>query len=641
MMRFYLQLAFILFLSIQLLGQTVERSKLLTAYTYSFAKNIEWPAAKNEYTIHVITTDSELINEFRSLGQTRRLKEKPMRISVGNSPIVPSGMDIVVVGKGFNQATRTILNQVKGNPILTITDGFDDNRFIMINFVQTDPQTLSFEINRANIINQGLRILPDMVLLGGDEIDVARLYREAQDSLISMERKILAMKNRFDSLSMNVASSRRLVERQQELLGVQTREIEEKQIFAQQQQKLLDSLTSEFNRSGGQLDSLVGYLNTVREELAQVENELQKQQESVMKGDEILEAQSLLMDQRDKEIMNRESELQEMETVVISQKNTMLFLFIFSAILILFSYVTYRAYTSSRKAAVKLAEQKEELSNLLSELRDAQSQLVQSEKMASLGVLIAGIAHEINNAINFVYSGIHIIKAKFGELSPVIRIVKNLKVSDKNLVEKVRKIEELKDELQYTESQNLIVSMIKNVQVGAERTTEIVKGLRTFSKSETDERTMVDVHQDIEISLLLLESKHKNRITIDKKYAENIPEIEGYQGQLGQAFMNLIGNAIDALDEKGGKNPKITIRTKKKKNSVEISIKDNGPGIDEEVIDKIFDPFFTTKGIGTGTGLGLSITYGIVEKHQGTIQVNTQSGKSTEFVIDLPIEHIS
>jgi len=176
--------------------------------------------------------------------------------------------------------------------------------------------------------------------------------------------------------------------------------------------------------------------------------------------------------------------------------------------------------------------------------------------------------------------------------------------------------------------------MVKNVQIGAERTIEIIKGLKTFSRLENEEKTRIDLHKDLDIALLLLESRHKNIVPIDKDYDDNIVEIDGYQGQLGQAFLNMIGNALDALE--GVKDPKIITKTQRSKDKVEVSIKDNGIGIDEDVMEKIFDPFFTTKGIGIGTGLGLSITYGIVEKHDGSIGVNSKPGEGAEFVIELP-----
>lgn len=636
MPRFGFLIISLVFLALRLDGQTVERQKLVAAYTYSFAKNIKWEAKKDSYNLWVLTRDDKLIEEFRFLSDTRQLNGKPIKVAFSTTPIVPQDTDIVFIDTEFNLTVRAVFNQIAGEEILLITDGYTNERFIMINFIERDPSSLSFNINRANIINQGLGILPDMLLLGGDEVDVAKLYRQAQDSLQAMESRILSLQDRFDAISEDVNTANNQISKQAEIIKDQNIDIDAKQKFLSDQERILDSLMNQFGTSERMLDSMNNYLSNLRGELIKVENELQDQRENVQRGEEILEAQSVLVDQREREIINRESQLQEMETVVLSQKNLLFLLVTISGIMILFSVVTYRAYTARRRDAMKLAKQKEELSELLTELRSAQSQLVQSEKMASLGVLIAGIAHEINNAINFVYSGIHIIKAKFTELNPIIAQVKKLKGDDKDLKKKVDELVDLRKELGYNDTQRVIRDMIKNVQIGAERTTEIVKGLKTFSRSEDEIKSSIDVHEDIDVALLLLEGQYKNIINVEKKFAEKVPTIEGYQGQLGQAFLNLIGNAIDAVQEKGEK-AKITIRTKLKKGFVEISIKDNGMGISPEVLDKIFDPFFTTKGIGIGTGLGLSITYGIIEKHGGNIQVHSEPGKGAEFIVLLPL----
>lgn len=627
---------FVTFPFLSLFSQTVEREELLSVYTYSFAKSIQWGSELDEYKIQVISANAKLRNEFKSLSQSRTIQGKPITVSFTGSPIVEDDVDIVFVDASYNLAVRSILNQVIGEQVLTITDGFDDERFIMINFVDQADQTLSFQINNANIINQGLNVLEDeMFLLGGSEVDVAKLYREAQDSLESMETRILALRERSDSLGRNVQIASDLLRKQGTIISRQTSEIATKQRILERREVEVDSLGEAFSNSQGQLDSLVGYLSSVKAELLTIDRELTSQRDSVRKGNEVLSIQNSLILEREAEIRDKESELKRMETVVVSQSNRLFYLLILSIILVLFSIVIYRAYTARRRDARKLAKQKSELSEILGELREAQTQLVQSEKMASLGVLIAGIAHEINNAINFVYSGIHIIKAKFEDLDPIINKVAKLTSKERDLKKKVKEIVDLKGELDFDGSRKLVGDMVGNVQIGAERTIEIIKGLKTFSKSETENKTRVNLHKDMDIALLLLESRHKNIVTIEKKYDEDVPEIDGYQGQLGQAFLNIIGNALDALE--GVKNPKVTIKTKRRRSRIDVSIKDNGAGIESDIAAKIFDPFFTTKGIGTGTGLGLSITYGIVEKHNGTIRMNSRPGSGAEFIIQLPL----
>ncbi len=278
----------------------------------------------------------------------------------------------------------------------------------------------------------------------------------------------------------------------------------------------------------------------------------------------------------------------------------------------------------------ELTRQKDELQKTLEDLRQAQTQLVQSEKMASLGQLVAGIAHEINNPVNFISAGVESLSRNLDEIKQVLDIYH--KVTVNNVVGKLTEIEELKKKIEYQEAIREINKLIESIKNGTMRTTEIVKGLRTFSRLDEDILKTADIHEGIDSTLILLRNKYKNRIEIEKNYGI-LPHIECYPGQLNQVFMNILSNAIDAIDNKGV----IKISTSVFKKCIRISIKDSGYGIPENLKDKIFDPFFTTKGVGKGTGLGLSISQGIIEKHNGCIEVQSKSGEGTEFIISIPV----
>jgi signal transduction histidine kinase len=278
-----------------------------------------------------------------------------------------------------------------------------------------------------------------------------------------------------------------------------------------------------------------------------------------------------------------------------------------------------------------LQQKNEEIIAQRDELEKTQSRLIQSEKMVSLGVLSAGIAHEINNPINFVYAGVNSITRDFEDLMQVINIINSYKAGD-NAQEFLNIIEAKKQEYGFVEAIEAVNQTLKDISIGAERTAEIVEGLRNFSRSEREEWGSVNLHKTLDGVLLLLRNKYKNSIEVIKDYDPSINQVDGKAGKLNQAFMNIIANAIDAIDEKGV----ITVKTKKKGNSIIVSIIDTGKGIPKNVLSKIFDPFFTTKDIGKGVGLGLSITFGIIQEHTGTIEVTSNIGKGTEFLITLP-----
>ncbi|MBD2346905.1 sensor histidine kinase [Anabaena subtropica] len=290
--------------------------------------------------------------------------------------------------------------------------------------------------------------------------------------------------------------------------------------------------------------------------------------------------------------------------------------------------------------------QAQTLEKSLRELQQTQAQLVQAEKMSSLGRLVAGVAHEINNPINFIYGNLKYINDYTKDLLKLIHLYQRFYTNTE---------QEILDYIQVIELDFVMEDLpkiIHSMQVGTERITEIVLSLRNFSRLDEAEIKNVDIHQGIDSTLLILHNKFKQKadcigIEIIKNYG-NLPLVNCYPSQLNQVFMNIISNAIDALDTYNSKRSiqdrkshpsKITITTEVLKNDyVVIRISDNGPGMAEAVKEKLFEPFFTTKPVGEGTGLGLSISYQIiVEKHKGILSCESSLGKGTEFFIQLPL----
>lgn len=278
--------------------------------------------------------------------------------------------------------------------------------------------------------------------------------------------------------------------------------------------------------------------------------------------------------------------------------------------------------------------QKEDLEKAMSQLKIAQKQLLQSEKMASVGLLTAGIAHEINNPLNFVATGVNGLEKNLNAL--LLVATKYDKIENKENFDAInQEIQTLKTKIDYEEVVADIKGLMVSIKDGAERTGAIVAGLKTFSRTDYKDLTTNDIHQNMEDTLVLLNSQLKDKITINKQYDPNLSKIESHSGQLNQVFMNILTNATQAiLPEKG----MITIVTKELKNTIEIQIADTGSGMSEATQKRIFEPFFTTKEIGEGTGLGLSISYGIIEQHQGKITVESEESKGTTFTIRLPKE---
>ena len=287
---------------------------------------------------------------------------------------------------------------------------------------------------------------------------------------------------------------------------------------------------------------------------------------------------------------------------------------------------------------LELNESNIELNQTLVDLKEAESQLVEAEKMASVGQLTAGIAHEINNPINFVTSNISPLNRDIDILIDFIQEMEKIGLSDLPIVEKQRLIEEQKEELDYDYLKMEISQLLKGIQEGASRTSEIVKGLRVFSRLDEDDLKKANMNDGLDSTLIVINNLISNRIKLEKAYGE-IPMIDCYPGKLNQVFLNILSNGIYAINKKFGDKEGgiLKITTSNNDTSVFVTIEDNGIGMDEVTKKKIFEPFFTTKDVGEGTGLGMSIVYNTIKRHQGEIHINSTPGLGSQFILELPI----
>jgi len=362
-------------------------------------------------------------------------------------------------------------------------------------------------------------------------------------------------------------------------------------------------------------------------------------------------------------ILNAASVLDSLTDTYVELQNVQLLerepyrqaLIIFSALLLLWiAYIGYRLrlsykaldvankqlHTTNENLEKRVEERTKELSDTLRRLKESQSQLIQSEKMASLGQMVAGVTHEINTPLGYVKSNVQLIQSlvvQFEEFlqahGKLMALFDSETVDEEKLHSQLEIVRGLMTEFQEDEILKEAEELLNDSLHGLSDISDLVINLKNFSRLDLAKLSNVDLHECLEKSLLIVKHLLKNKVTVNKQYGE-IPKIKCSPSQINQVFLNLLINAADAIETKGT----ILIKTGTKNGRVFVGIQDDGRGIAKNILPKIFDPFFTTKKVGEGTGIGLSITYKIIQQHNGNINVTSEVGKGTTFVVILPIQ---
>ncbi len=607
------------------------------AIVYKIMEHVTWKTdSVASFYFGLYTENPRLVESARLLAEKAKVNGK--KVSLRVFPTLSSIQDVhlLYVEKVNNSQLPLVLKKAAKQNTLIITEEHTQPGEIMINLVlSATGEQYSFEYNRANILFQGLELSEKIVFLKGTEIEVRELYIQAKKLWDEQKAVVEDLKAQADVQNRNLRQMKDSLKRMSENMIHNKKIIAEQNDLISQKDSISERLNLEIKNQQAKFDDIRQQITTFQSERREYDQLLIEYQHTVGLQKRLSDSLSRDIDSKTEELSLRKAELSEQEVVIQRQLRLLISSFLIIAIVLLSAFLVYRAYWLNKKAKQKIAEQKEELEATLENLKNTQQKLVQSEKMASIGILVAGIAHEINNPVNFVYAGANILSNDFQDLNTVLSVFDTIKDKPLTPQEKLSVLELAMREANYHEAMATVEQTVQDILVGAERIAEIVEGLRKFSRGESQEWKQFDIHQAIDGVLVLLKNQYKNRIEIVKHFDSQLPIILSKGGQLIQVFMNILTNACDAIDGKGT----ITITTKLDGNKILLSFADTGKGIPEELISRIFDPFFTTKDVGKGTGLGLSISYGIVYEHNGTIEVESEVGKGTTFVLHFPVSH--
>lgn len=585
-------------------AQQLQRETLIAAYIYNFAKNIEW---QNEHSIKdfhflVFGTDENIMREMVALSKTKTLRDKPIRVSSSESPEDCSAAQLVFITKGKEQRHIDVFDRVEGKNVLLVSDGYQDKRLVMINFIESETGTLQFQINRAAIVNQKLRVMDDMVLLGGTVVDVVALYREGQESLRKLQKHTDSLVGNLKRLEDAIAAKAKEMQVQKDSLDRQAAKITE-------QQQTLDAQTQEFSKREKALNAQISKSDTLQSLVDISSRELQKLSLDLWNGEERLREQQEKIRIQQAHISSQTETLKRQWTTIHRQKSIVYLLLTILVLSGFLGYTVFHGYRNKKRLNLELKLKNDELAA-------ARDRAESADRLKS--AFLATMSHELRTPLNSIigFTGI-ILQGLVGELNP----------------------EQRKQLVMVSDSARHLLGLINDVL----DISKIEAGQLELRKEVYPIRQSID--KSVQVVRPLAEKKSLS-VTLAMEPGPLL--VFGDRFRIEQVLINLLNNAVK-FTETGG----ITISVNHQEESpaqdtngrnaslIRISIIDTGIGIKAEDMEKLFKPFRqidtgTTRRY-EGTGLGLSICKKLVGMHGGDIQVQSDGpGRGSAFTFTLP-----
>ncbi|MDF1883981.1 DUF4154 domain-containing protein [Sulfurimonas sp. SAG-AH-194-C21] len=594
-------------------------SSLTPHYMYQFANNIHKTNSNNFYRIHIISNNPKEKKNFENILKNKKVRGKKFLISYSKGFNVPKSTNMLYLSGNSNISLSQVSSYVEGKSILLISFNQKDKKRVMINLFTTKSNKLSFEINRANILNEGFSISDKVVLMGGTELDVAKLFKGAKESLRLKEKEFEKSQKKIDkfykqikileaeykSKSLTLKSTRDALKKFNEDSKKLKKRLKKENALHKKQVLTNKKLQIQLLKTTDARNAMQNKLTLTLQEIQQRENALVKLNTTILsKEKELLKLNKVTLTQ-DEQIKNQEGTIDTQENILILTIGILVIFMVFVVLIVLL-------YKKQQKIS-------QELTLTLTELEETQEELIQSAKMASLGELVSGLAHEMNTPIGVAITGVSVLQNTRGELEAKLT-GKKLKESD--LVSFFSLTNKL--------SESINVSLQKAAQL-----------IRSFKQVSVDQQVEVlrefNLKEYLDTILISLKPQFKHSGIQIKLEIDNNIFLNSYPGIYYQILTNLINNSILHGFE-GEEEGTITVQASIKDDRLHLVYRDDGKGVNEENISHIFEPFFTTKRANGGTGLGLHIIYNLItQKLRGNIQASSKEGEGLTLSMSFPL----
>lgn len=601
-------------------AQQLDSDQVKIAYIFNFSKHISWPADSSDQFIIAVYDDPQFQLKVKNALEQRRINNKPIHVVASNNLQSAKGAHLVFIPSHQNINLSSIANDLRLSNTLLVSDQSDNKHDIMINLIfNRDNSAISFEVNKSNIVYEQLTMSTELLLLGGTELDVATLYRETERAMqstrqreLELNAKIAAQQKQIDASatkleSLNVELQRNSVEvtKKNRALVLLERNIATQRDAILEKEEQLSLASDLLERTEKELmsqqDSIV---------LKEIEN--QEMAKRIEDNRVILEEQQKSLAAQGLELELRNEELSVQLEEINNQRITIFVISVLIVIAVIVSVLVVILFFKNRKTTQKLVQTLENLEN-------TQGQLIQSEKMASLGTLTAGVAHEINTPLGIIVTSISLLKERTDEVKGQFSQGTLRKSAMSKFFDAIEKSSDMS-----TKALERVLTLLGNFkQVAAD---QVVEEAREINLADYIEEVMSTLSAEIKKSKAQYSYSGETKLSI-----VTIP------GILAQILTNFVTNSLrHAFENKQNGHIQIHVAVMADRGA-KIIFQDNGCGMSADVIEKIYDPFFTTKRSQGGTGLGMNIVYNLINKKlEGNIQIESVVGEGTTVTVTLP-----